>query len=116
MPAHDWEDMHDTLTLGQQIGGWERRKCRNCGAVQELEREYAWMRQVSKRWLPLVGRCKPLKREVRVSNAGKLGHGEDRHDRDHAVENIKNGSGRTDLFKEPIHDRGDDREDEKNNE
>ena len=55
---HDWEDQHDTLTLGQQLGGWVRRKCKNCGATQELEKTYWWGRLASRRWEPLVGRCK----------------------------------------------------------
>lgn len=33
------------------------RVCTKCGARQELEVDYAWGRVVSRRWMPLVGRC-----------------------------------------------------------
>lgn len=53
--AHNWEDFPrgNALDLIEE----PRRKCTRCGAVQELETTHAWMRVVSRKWRPLVGRC-----------------------------------------------------------
>ncbi len=50
--AHDW-DRIDTMFQ-------EKRKCKNCGKEQELVKDYAWMRVVTRRWEPRVGRCEGL--------------------------------------------------------
>jgi hypothetical protein len=53
----DWRDKKHPL-------GPETRRCTNCGVVQELSREHLWGRVVSRRWVPLVGRRKPLAPQV----------------------------------------------------
>jgi hypothetical protein len=54
---HDWEPIYGkTPAETYQMG--TRRRCRNCHVEQYEEREYVWMRLVSVKWRPLVGRCK----------------------------------------------------------
>ena len=54
---HNWEDVEQGLA-----GMWNhgKRRCRNCGAEQIKQAEISWMKVTGYRWLPLVGRCKPL--------------------------------------------------------
>lgn len=54
---HEWVDNREGI---DQLTKEEQRRCVNCGAVQTLEREYWYMRVVSRRWMPLVGRCKKV--------------------------------------------------------
>lgn len=56
---HDWLDWwaDPKKTPAQLFMGERERKCRNCGKVQHLQVEHAWMRVVARRWMPLVGRC-----------------------------------------------------------
>ena len=53
---HGWDHVS---RMQQDLAGMYLRRCRHCGAEQELQRDYAWGRQVSRTWRPLVGRCKP---------------------------------------------------------
>jgi hypothetical protein len=53
--AHEWERIIPGMA---DFGKGERRKCKRCGAVQELYVSYRWQRVDKRRWLPLVGRCK----------------------------------------------------------
>lgn len=55
---HNWEILTATQADVAAYGWEERRRCTNCGLVQQIERDTMWMRTVSKRWRPLVGRCK----------------------------------------------------------
>ena len=52
---HEWETLPSTVS---EPNLWGKRRCRNCGAVQEYEQLQNWMRIVGYRWYPLVGRCK----------------------------------------------------------
>lgn len=52
---HEWEHVRATMATFLQP---QKRRCKNCGKVQELHIEQAWMRIVGRRWLPLIGRCK----------------------------------------------------------
>jgi hypothetical protein len=54
---HDWEHLVNTQADVCQYGWEPRRRCRNCGKVQQRETEHSWMRVVKYQWWPLVGRC-----------------------------------------------------------
>lgn len=57
-------DFYDPRPNGPELLlGPPTRQCRNCGKKQELNVEWEWMRIVSRRWLPLIGRCKPIQQE-----------------------------------------------------
>ena len=56
---HDWTMIRKTMATFLDP---DKRKCRHCGVEQELHIEQQWMRVVSRRWLPLVGRCKGKKK------------------------------------------------------
>lgn len=60
---HDWHDPRPNSIEFLMAPAF--RKCRNCGAEQELDITHEWMRIVSRRWVPLVGRCRPVKRRAR---------------------------------------------------
>ena len=53
---HDWQD----VSAENGILGPLKRRCTNCGTVQEHQTDYAWMRVTGYRWRPLAGRCRPL--------------------------------------------------------
>lgn len=58
---HDWE-MHicpPGKTPAQCFVDEPYRRCRNCGVIQQQERETWWGRTLSRKWRPLAGRCKP---------------------------------------------------------
>lgn len=38
------------------------RKCKNCGKVQHKYSEQNWGRIIGYKWLPLIGRCKPIQK------------------------------------------------------
>jgi len=52
---HRWADASEE----NGILGPIKRRCANCGAVQERITHHAWMRVTGYQWLPLVGRCAP---------------------------------------------------------
>lgn len=55
---HDWKPYADPgKTLAQSFISEPARRCANCGAIQQHETEYVWMRVFARRWRPLVGRC-----------------------------------------------------------
>lgn len=53
--AHQWVHSPNDLAHFQKP---QTRTCSTCGAAQEYVVEQSWGRVVSRRWLPLVGRCK----------------------------------------------------------
>jgi hypothetical protein len=53
---HEWFDPRSPRDPGRL--SVEHRRCRNCAREQTLVVKTAWMRIVSRRWLPLVGRCR----------------------------------------------------------
>lgn len=55
---HAWQDT--TPSGVENWGAPRQRMCSNCGKVQKLNIEHAWMRVVSRRWEPLVGRCRAV--------------------------------------------------------
>lgn len=56
---HEWASYtHPEWGPGQCLMGNPHRQCQLCGAVQQQVTEHVWMRVASRRWLPLVGRCK----------------------------------------------------------
>jgi hypothetical protein len=54
---HDWQSgpYHHKF----EAMGITRRTCKICGKVQQLIEEQTWGRITGRRWMPLVGRCKP---------------------------------------------------------
>jgi hypothetical protein len=52
---HEWQQP----VYKNPVEGFFRneRECKHCGKRQELHEETAWMRVISRRWMPLVGRC-----------------------------------------------------------
>ncbi len=56
--AHDWISPRRTVADFLKP---EARVCSLCGARQELYVDQEWGRVVSRRWLPLVGRCRGKK-------------------------------------------------------
>lgn len=52
MSHHVWIDHGPVVLLGSK-----RRRCSECGAIQEWDPIYAWGRIVKRQWRPLVGRC-----------------------------------------------------------
>lgn len=65
---HDWFDPRPNdahLLMDDPF-----RKCRNCGAEQSLCSSHRWMRLVSRRSLPLVGRCKPKAKKPKTRARG----------------------------------------------
>lgn len=64
---HEWEPLPLRRTIANFMDP-TRRKCKHCGAIQTLITETAWMRIVARRWVPLVGRCKPKPRPIQILN------------------------------------------------
>ncbi len=54
---HDWELLPSDVKTVSKFGWEPRRKCNNCGKIQQRSTEHRWMRVVGYKWLPLVGRC-----------------------------------------------------------
>jgi hypothetical protein len=54
---HDWEEFGGSLKEGTAFR--RLRRCRNCGATQEYDAEYLWMRVTGYKWTPKAGRCRP---------------------------------------------------------
>jgi hypothetical protein len=57
MTAHRWEPWYLHGGTPRDFMEAERRRCALCGSIQELVETHLWMRKVSERWEPLVGRC-----------------------------------------------------------
>lgn len=64
--AHDWFDPRTTVY--DLMMGEEERECHNCGAKQTLIITQLWGRvsRGTRRWEPLVGRCKPGKKTTKT--------------------------------------------------
>lgn len=56
--AHEWEILEATQESVVKYGWGPRRRCVNCGAIQQRYSEHSWMRVTGYSWQPLVGRCK----------------------------------------------------------
>ena len=55
---HKWEEHRPPgMSNAELFMSEPRRKCANCGKVQELYREHSWGRIVRRTWVPLAGRC-----------------------------------------------------------
>lgn len=70
MVAHVWKDVRK-YGDARDILANEHRVCELCGKGQELVVEHAWGRVVSRRWLPLVGRCTGRASSRRALDLGK---------------------------------------------
>jgi hypothetical protein len=55
---HQWAVIDDTQDKVSKYGWEPMRICKICGATQQIYREQSWGRVTSRRWLPLVGKCK----------------------------------------------------------
>jgi len=55
---HDWNYSPKLKDRFEGLSSYGIRECRNCGARQKREAQYAWMRVTGYSWQPLVGRCK----------------------------------------------------------
>lgn len=67
---HNWYDPRANNDVGRMA--YEFRRCHNCGKQQTEVKEYAWQRLVSRRWEPLVGRCKGSKGSRQQSTKGAV--------------------------------------------
>lgn len=56
---HDWQELRSTQQEVCKYGWEPRRRCSNCGKIQQRIAQTSWGRVQSYRWLPLIGRCKP---------------------------------------------------------
>lgn len=62
LSGHQWVDNRPNTPEGLMMP--PRRRCARCGVTQELHEETTWDRTISRRWLPVVGRCTGKKEEV----------------------------------------------------
>lgn len=57
--AHRWSQYRPSELSNAELFMQEPyRRCENCGVVQQLHKDYSWGKVISRKWLPLVGRCK----------------------------------------------------------
>jgi hypothetical protein len=57
MVKHIWEDYRPNDIM-KQMSAYGHRRCKLCGATQDLNSQTLWMRVKGYRWEPKVGRCK----------------------------------------------------------